>query len=193
MEQRRMLKRNLFVILLISLTFVFTTNVLAQSSKRKLAGKAKTAKSSTQKSARLAHPTRTDQATQGTIPVYWDIKSPNKRKHPPKPVKNLEQSNSGTTTANEAPEIGERNAKPKDLTKNNPEAKPALLEFQIPEKIVTDNKHPEGSAKSITTKPTKTQIKGKAPLGWNWGTDANGNPVQYRTTPKTKVQKTKKP
>lgn len=188
-----MLKRNLFVILIISLVLVFTTDVLAQNSKRKMASKVKTAKSSNQKSTRLAHPTRTNQATQGTIPVYWDIKSPNKRKSPTKPVQHLEQANGGMTTADEAPEFGERNAKPKDLTKNNPEAKPALLEFQIPEKIVADNKHPEASAKSTTVKPTKAQIKGKAPLGWNWGVDANGNPVQYKTTPRTKARKTKKP
>ncbi len=81
------------------------------------------------------------------------------RKRPIKPVRNLELDNGGMDTVDEQPEFGDpalRQKKPQGRfsipevddevlvkSKNKPEANPALLEFQIPEKIVTDNKHPE--------------------------------------------------
>ena len=97
-------------------------------------------KGKTAKNTRITK--RPSQATGGTIPVYKNGKTS---------VKN----------SDETPELNQRNAKPKDWVNKNPEAKPALLEFQIPEKIVSDNKHPEGqySRKATDSRKSNPQPK----------------------------------
>ena len=55
-----------------------------------------------------------------------------------------------------------------------------------------NNKPTPKSNRSNSNRKTKV-IHGKQPLGWNWGVDANGNPVQYKKAPRTKARKTKKP
>lgn len=197
-----MLKKYLLTIGIITIALALSGNTFGQNNKQKSA-----------KNARITK--RPTQATGGTIPVFWDIKSPAKRKGvpanhsfqsqtqpfadgrvkgktktsrklPTKPVRNLEQSNGGMDTADEAPAFGERNAKPKDLVKNNPEAKPALLEFQIPEKIVTDNKYPEIENQRTINKPQPRQnsLDGK-------GTDVNVEEIDYlrKSNRKPKVKK----
>lgn len=172
-----MLKRTLIIIAIITIALALTSNVFGQNSKGK-----------TTKNARITkNPT---QATGGTIPVYKNGKNTAKRsrtpvknsfqsqtqpfadgrvkgktkssrKTPTKPVQNLEQTNGGFDTADETPAFGERTVKPKDLVNKNPEAKPALLEFQIPEKVVSDNKHPEGqySRKEADSRKSNPQPK----------------------------------
>ncbi len=83
------------------------------------------------------------QVTGGTIPVYKTTK----RKRTP--VKNSFESQTQPF------------ADGRVKGKNNPEAKPALLEFQIPEKVVSDNKHPEGqySRKAADSRKSNPQPK----------------------------------
>lgn len=88
-------------------------------------------------------------------------KTKSSRQLPTNQVQNLEQTNGGMDTADEKPEFNQRNAKPKDLVNKNSEAKPALLEFQIPEKIVSDNKHPEGQYSRKATDSRKSNPKPK--------------------------------
>jgi hypothetical protein len=113
------------------------------------------------------------------------IKSSHKRTSVKKPVRNLESPNGGMNTTDEAPQFGERKANPKDLVKGKTEGNPALLEFQIPEKIVTDNKHPETlNQRSVQKpKPRQSSLDGK-------GTDVNVEEVERRKSnsksPKTK-------
>lgn len=171
-----MLKRTLIIIAIITIALALTSNVFGQNSKGKIT-----------KNARITK--RPSQATGGTIPVY-KTGSTTKRKRTPvknsfesqtqpfadgrvkgktksssklpiKQVQNFEQTNGGMDTADEKPDLNQRNAKPKDLVNKNPEAKPALLEFQIPEKVVSDNKHPEGqySRKEADSRKSNPQPK----------------------------------
>ena len=162
-----MLKRNLIAIAIISLALIFTSNAFGQNNQRKRT-KAKVATTNnsttttTQRTtkARADHPVQDDVAYRKNPTSKSKFKKTIKRKrtnnqttNPRKrpTVRNLENPNGGLDTTDETSEFGsgERNAKPRDLVKNKPEAKPALLEFQIPEKVVTDNKHPKLKIKGL--------------------------------------------
>lgn len=104
------------------------------------------------KSERSTKGTKTNQVTGGTIPVYKNGKNTTKRKKTP--VKNSFESQTQPF------------ADGKVKGKNDPEAKPALLEFQIPEKVVSDNKHPEGQysrkeadSRKSNQKPKRANVK----------------------------------
>lgn len=129
-----MLKRNLIIIAIITIAFALTSNVFGQNTKRKTAKNARITKNPTQ-------------ATGGTIPVYKNGKSSAQSKRTP--VKNSFESQTQPF------------ADGRVKGKNNPEAKPALLEFQIPEKVVSDNKHPEGqySRKAADSRKSNPQPK----------------------------------
>jgi hypothetical protein len=180
---KKMLKRNLFIIAIV--TLIFSANSFGQNTK---AGKAKNIKSKTSAQTNRTAPKSGWADWNGLDPIV-KRKSKNKtsRKRPTKPVRNLELDNGGMTTADESPEFGERNAKPKDLVKNNPEAKPALLEFQIPEKVVTDNKHPEIENQRTGGTIKKPQSKGFSLDGK--GTDVNVERVKSPRKRKTSLRK----
>lgn len=73
-----MLKRNLIIIANITIALTVTSNIFGQSNK------GKNTSSSKQRSTKNARITKNPtQATGGTIPVYWNAKSPAKRKRTP--------------------------------------------------------------------------------------------------------------
>jgi hypothetical protein len=88
-----MLKRNFIVVAIIGLAFIFSANAFGQNSKRISSSPRKTKQAkkgvaewtdilavknkAKTKNSRITK--RPNQATGGTIPVYWNIKSPNNR------------------------------------------------------------------------------------------------------------------